>query len=222
MHMMVASDSLGKLIRIDPVRAAGNLAADAERYRSLVLSRDAADAEIIDPAIIQIDIRVLLKCTVPKCSGFGTSANCPPHCMSPDETQRVLKAFSSALVFRMPVAPDVVVRDPEKRKDLQAIRRRLYKLIAEVEGAAFHDGHYFATGFASGSCKSALCTDRDCAVLAGQKCRHDQKARPAMEAVGIDCFLLAARLGWDIYPIGGATKAEQIPAAHLMSLILIG
>jgi predicted metal-binding protein len=211
-----------KLLPVDQSQGAERLPLDAQRYCALLTALGASQAEIIDPAIIPVDERVRLKCMVPKCSGFGSSANCPPHSMSPAQTGEILALFRCAVVFRVPVPADVIVRNPEKRKDLQAIRRKVYKLVSAVEGAAFYDGHYFATGFASGSCRSALCVDQDCAVLSGQKCRHNLKARPAMEAVGIDCFLLAVRLNWVIYPIGSSARSDEVPEAHLMGLVLLG
>lgn len=209
------------LVRIDLARARSSVAEDAKRYRRLALKLGASEAEVIEASSIPVDDRVLLKCCVPKCSGYGTSANCPPHSPSPEKTRQFLSRFRTALVFRVPVGPEVIVRDPDRKKDLQAIRRSLYKLVAALESAAFYDGHYFATGFASGSCKSAYCSDLDCAVLMGEKCRRKLMARPAMEAVGIDCFALADSLGWEMYPIGGSVPATSVPAGFLTGLVLI-
>ena len=36
-----------------------------------------------------------------------------------------------------------------------------------------------------------------------------------MEAVGIDCFALAAALGWDIYPIGQLGDRRAGPGRRL-------
>jgi predicted metal-binding protein len=207
---------------IDPGLAHANLSADAERYRGLALEGGADVAEIIRAADIPVDDRVLLKCMVPKCSGYNTSANCPPHTPTPEQTRGMLAAFDLAVVFRLPVPPDIIVRDSSKKDQLLAIRHSLYRLVSKIESAAFYDGHYFAAGLSSGSCKTALCPSQPCAVLAGEACRHRLRARPAMEAMGIDCFALACALGWEVFPIGSTAKADQVPSAFLMGAVLIG
>ena len=127
-----------------------------------------------------------------------------------------------AVVFRLAVSPPAILAQEGCKEELEAVRRRLYKLSSALESAAFYDGHYFATGFASGSCKTLFCSDQACAVVLGEKCRQSLRARPAMEAVGIDCFALAAHLGWDIYPIGKMASPEKIPSSFLMGLVLVG
>jgi predicted metal-binding protein len=187
----------------------------------MALEGGAEAAEVIEAEIISVEERVLLKCMVPLCSGYGASACCPPRSMEPAQTRQMLASFEVALVFRLGVRSDTIIRDSKKKAELQALRRSLYSLVSAIESAAFYDGHYFASGFPSGSCKSALCPSQPCSVLAGEPCRHRLKARPAMEAVGIDCFALAGALGWPVYPIGSSAKAEHVPSAFLMGMVLI-
>jgi predicted metal-binding protein len=212
----------GPLPKIDPASAKLSLERHAENYRRTALSLGAGEAAVIEARSIPVDDRVLLKCRVPLCSGYGTCGNCPPRCPSPDETRRLLAHFNTALVFRLAVPPSVIVPDEERKKDLKAVRRQLYAMVSSIESAAFYDGHYFATGFASGSCKSLYCSEQECAVMAGEKCRQNLRARPAMEAMGIDCFALSAGVGWEIYPIGKSASPDRIPAAFLMGLVLVG
>jgi len=42
-----------------------------------------------------------------------------------------------------------------------------------------------------------------------------------MEAVGIDAFTMAAKVGWDIYPIGGSTLPDKVPHGTKLGLVLI-
>ena len=53
------------------------------------------------------------------------------------------------------------------------------------------------------------------------KCRLSLRARPSMEAVGVNCFRLATELGRQIYPIGSDAKADSIPFGTLMGLVLV-
>jgi predicted metal-binding protein len=93
--------------------------------------------------------------------------------------------------------------------------------VNNLESDAFYDGHYLSVGFGAGSCKSTFCHDRDCTVLRGEKCRLALRARPSMEAVGIDCYRIATELGWDIYPIGSDAKPACMPHGTLMGLVMI-
>jgi len=101
-------------------------------------------------------------------------------------------------------------------------RQKATEIVAKIEAQAFYDGYYLALGFGSGSCKSIFCQDTDCqALVPGQSCPHHLKARASMEAVGIDCFSMATRVGWDIYPIGYETTPEEVPYGLRLGLVLI-
>lgn len=60
-----------------------------------------------------------------------------------------------------------------------------------------------------------------CEVLRGGRCRFPLKARPSMEAVGIDVYRMVASSGWEIYPFGSDASPEDIPVANLAGLVLI-
>jgi predicted metal-binding protein len=210
------------LSAIDPERAAAALDSDSERYLALALKLGASDVRVVEAAAIPIDDRVLLKCRVPRCSSYGACANCPPGAPSPDEMRRLLQLYRTALVFRIAGDPALFVPGEQNADGLSVIRRDVYAVSAGVESAAFYDGHYYAAGFASGSCRTLFCAGLECAALSGAPCRHGLKARPAMEATGVDCFALAGMLGWTIYPIGKSPRISPAPAAFLMGMVLVG
>ena len=96
------------------------------------------------------------------------------------------------------------------------------EIVSKLESAAFYDGHYLAVGFGAGSCFSSLCDPKTgCQALKGETCRFPIKARPSMEAVGMDVYHLIAASGWDIYPYGSNADPEDIPLANLAGLVLI-
>jgi len=196
------------------------LMADLEKYRQKAIELGATDAKIIPSNEIIIDERVRLKCTYPKCRMYGTNANCPPYSVTPAEIREVLKKYQYAIFCMMRVPFDGILSSND---DLYAsFRLKINEIVSKIEAMAFHEGYYFATGFASGSCKHVFCEDLECAVLTpGQKCRAELKARSSMEAVGIDCFLTATKVGWDIFPIGKNSNIEDIPCGRLLGLILI-
>ena len=210
-----------RIARVDPILAASALAGDAATYARLALELGANAAQVIQTAQIVIDERVTMKCAVPKCFGYGTCANCPPHAPRPEEVRRAVERFSTGVVVRLDVPPDVIVRDRATMEERLAAYKTMYQIVSAVESAAFYDGHYLAVGFAAGSCKSTLCHKVECTALAQEKCRHDLLARPSMEAVGMDCFAMAAALGWEIYPVGISARAEHVPAGSLMGVVLV-
>jgi predicted metal-binding protein len=215
-------DNERRIARVDRARASAALPADAERYAALALESGASRAGIVEPAGLKVDDRVALKCAVPKCFGYNTCANCPPHAPSPDQMRRLLPQYRLAVVLGVDMRPEAVVRDRETIEERVEAYKTVSRIVSALESAAFYDGHYLSAGFGAGSCKSTFCHKVDCAVLAGQKCRHNLVARPSMEAVGIDCFDLASTLGWEIFPVGSSAKAGQLPSGLLMGLVLVG
>jgi len=194
---------------------------DLEKYCANAIEYGAVDSRSILAEKVPVDDRVALKCRVPKCFGYGTSVHCPPHSLTPEEMRNILKQYRWGVVFKLEVPPEVIVRDRSTIIERVNAYKVVFEIVNKIESAAFYDGHYLSVGFAAGSCKSTFCRDLECTVLSGEKCRLSLRARPSMEAVGIDCYRLATELGWDIYPIGSAAQAHCIPAGTLMGLILV-
>ncbi len=191
------------------------------RYERLALEAGATHAAPLAAAAVPVDERVGVKCSIPKCFGYGTCANCPPHSLKPAETRRLVELYRWALVFGLRIPPAVAVRDKATIQPRVEAYKKIFELASAVESAAFYDGHYLAVGFAAGSCKSTYCYDKPCAVLSGEKCRLQLRSRPSMESVGIDCYRIAAQLGWEIYPIGSSAGPGCMPHALLMGLVLV-
>ncbi len=42
-----------------------------------------------------------------------------------------------------------------------------------------------------------------------------------MEAVGMDAFMMATKVGWDVYPIGVSISPTEIPHGTMLGLVLI-
>ncbi len=75
----------------------------------------------------------------------------------------------------------------------EALRGDPKKIAVRLEREAFLAGYYKAFGLGSGPCD--LCRE-ECAFDRG--CRHADRARPAMEACGIDVFAPARGNGFEI------------------------
>jgi len=198
-----------------------HLKKDLEKYRLYAIELGATDTKVVTTDMVLIDERVVAKCTYPKCPGYGTNANCPPYAMEPDRVRKVVNNFKYGIFIKLEV-PSRETAGTEAKKLAGSSFRKLAEIVAKIEAQAFYDGYYLAVGFGGGSCKSIFCPDEDCQALApGQSCRHSLKARSSMEAVGMDCFSMAANVGWGFCPIGRETSPEEVPYGLRLGLVLI-
>jgi len=199
---------------------------DLERYRQLALDMGATDARIITTDQVIIDERVRAKCVYPKCGWYGTSIHCPPNAPDEDFTRRLVGKFRYAVFFRIEAPSEITVwkgRTKEQKEESARYSKMRSAIIARVESTAFYDGYYLAAGFGGGPCKSVFCPeDEVCqALLPGRGCKHPFAARASMEGMGMDVFLMVARMGWGIYPFGMALTREDVPFAVRAGIIFI-
>lgn len=196
---------------------------DLERYKEKAIELGASDAQIITTNMVILDERVRAKCMYPKCSSYGLSAHCPPYTPEVGQMKKIISKYKYAILIRID-APTEDVAGPiaNDRGTWKRHGRKRNKIIAKLESKAFHDAYHFALGFVGGSCKSYFCPDVDCSALKpGQACRAPLKARPSMEGVGMDVFTMAAKVGWDIYPIGENTPPSEAPYARFIGIVFI-
>ena len=194
---------------------------DLERYRRKAIDLGATDAKIMTTDMVLVDERVRAKCYYPKCPHFGTNANCPPYTMEVDLVRKVVRSYQYSIFFKLDVPPETMA-GPTRNKINAPSRKQYHDIVSTIESEAFYDGYYLALGFAGGACKNVYCPNDECSALVpGKSCRHPLKARPAMEGMGIDAYLMAAKVGWDIYPIGRATVSSEVPCASILGLVLI-
>jgi len=168
--------------------------------------KGATAAKIISADRVVIDERVRLKCEVPRCSGYGHYLTCPPYAMSVEIFAKILSRYKWCLLVQVE-AKDINSTDksrgridPSLRKNYRELHRpfrlKLLQIVEAVEAAAFKKGLYLAAGFVGGSCILCdRCVDDKCS----QVCRHPFRARPAMEAVGINVIRTAKNAGLPIY-----------------------
>jgi predicted metal-binding protein len=200
------------------------LRADLERYRELALASGASEAAIIPARSVTIDERVRLKCVVPRCLRAGETPNCPPYAPDLDLVRRALARFSWAILFKCDVEPleEYVPRrgvtKAEQRRTL-AFHRKSADVVCAIERRAYKDGYYLAMGFGGGSCKDYLCQGTICQFLDSGRCRFPHRARPAMEAVGIDVIALINKVGWEAYPL--LDDLSLVPCAVTVGIVFV-
>ena len=166
----------------------------------------ATAARIIPSESVVIDERVRLKCEVPRCAGYGQFFTCPPHVMSVEVFAKILSKYERCLLVQVE-AKDMNSLDKGKGridktilKDNRELHRpfrlKLLQAVEAVEAAAFKKGLCFAAGFVGGSC--VLC-EKCIDDKISEACRHPFRARPPMEAVGIDVIKTAEKAGLPIH-----------------------
>ena len=211
-----------KLDRITIDMNEGRLPDDLKKYIERALELGATKCAIVRACEIPVDERIVLKCQIPRCFGYGVSVHCPPNTLKPAELREILKGYQWAVFFIVDVAPEVIVRDRATIREREAAYQTIFNIVNEIESAAFYDGHYLAFGFAAGSCRHTFCGQQErCQAMEGKRCRISLRSRPSMEAVGIDVYKMVAESGWDIYPIGSNAKWENIPKGTLAGIIIV-
>jgi len=149
-------------------------------------------ALVIPPKEVEIAPWVRLKCQF-GCSGYSQYLVCPPYTPTPQEMRKVLDSYSRAILLHC-----------DKDADVKA-------LVADLERNIFLCGAWKAFGLGAGPCY--FC--KRCPVEDGE-CQHPEKARPAMEACGIDVFSTVRKFD---FPIEVVKNTRQCP--NYYGLILI-
>ena len=222
--------------RLNSKVAPGKLKSDLEDLRRLALVRGADDAVVIPASEIIVDPRVRLKCMIPKCYMSGASVHCPPHGTSMKETRDIVSRYEWAVFFRVLLDRAIAAEetlgshqisgtmdDGGKLNALGGHAVIIYTIVKIMQKRARESGYISARGFSSGPCMDIFChwqpTCR--ALMTKQGCRHPVLNSPAMESCGMDVFTMAAKMGWDVYPIGETCRPDDVPHGMLMGLVLI-
>ena len=196
---------------------------DLEKYRKKAIELGATDAKIIPANMTVIDERVVAKCTYPKCPSYGTNINFPPYAMRVDEVRKVINNFRYGILIKIEVPPEHTAgKEAIEKKMSFPYSRKLAEITAKIESEAFYEGYHLALAFGSGSCKRLFCGEVDCrALVLGQACPHRLKARSSVEAVGMDVYTMATKVGWEIYAIGDGTLPSEVPFGLRLGLVFI-
>ena len=168
---------------------------DLERYCSHAMDNGASGTRIISPASVVTAPWVRLKCQF-GCPGYDRGYCCPPHTPTPEQTRVILDCYTRALLFHIQVA-----HLPEKEKRY----RKFFDMLVDLEGEAFKDGYYKAFVFLAGPC--LIC--KRCAKEENKPCLFLSRARPCMEACGIDVYQTARNNGFFIEPLRQRTDTQN-------------
>ena len=112
---------------------------------------------------------------------------------------------------RMPAYGGGPIADNDHRQSYQLV----YEITSLLESMCFYMGYHLALGFAAGNCRSVFCEDekRCWPLLKGRRCVRPGRARPSMEAAGMDPVAMARRLA------GEKTDHQEKPT--LAGLVMV-
>ena len=173
-------------------RETKTIQSDAELCDAAKRQPGVKDARIVSPSDIVTAAWVRLKCQF-GCGGYGQCLVCPPFTPTPEEMRGVLNCYRRAILIHF------------------GPRAALRTVVANLERDIFLSGAWKAFGLGDGPC--SLC--RRCPVEERQ-CRHPERARPSMEACGIDVFSTAKRAG---FPIEVVRTRRQRPDYYGLILV---
>jgi predicted metal-binding protein len=179
------------------VRKSGNretetILSDAELCDAARRKPGVKDVRIISPSDVVTAAWVKLKCQF-GCDGYGQCLVCPPFTPTSEQMRVVLDGYHRAILIHF------------------GTRAALKTVIADLERDIFLSGAWKAFGLGDGPCY--FC--RRCPVEEGP-CRHPERARPSMEACGIDVFSTAKRAG---FPIEVVRTRRQSPDYYGLILV---
>jgi predicted metal-binding protein len=166
----------------------------------------ASRVSVLPASEVVIDPRVRLKCQVPVCPNYGVNLMCPPRTMDPADFAKVLRGFSHTILVQTPICdnPDhiqgfmngdsveIMEADREYPMTIRKGLENLLELMGKLEKDASNMGYRFSAALSGGPCK--LC-ERCVGQKTGSPCRYPFKARPSMQALGVDVFQTAENAG---------------------------
>lgn len=170
---------------------------DLEKYCQSVTEGKEAEAMVIDPSGVVTAPWVRLKCQF-GCAGYGRGYCCPPDTPGPLEMRAVLDSYRRAILFHIRGAKTA----DRKRRGYFAT---FFEALVDLEGEMFKDGFYRALVFLAGPC--TLC--KECAKQSGKACHLGARARPSMEACGIDVYQTARNHGFFIQPLRHKSEVQN-------------
>lgn len=160
----------------------------------LVLEQEAYDlgfscASLLWTEDIVFDPRVALKCKQNLCTHYGNSFMCPPYIQENIDYIQCVDKYKIALLIQKEKELKLDLNAEQIEVECKQLFLEILDSILSLEKRAFNLGFIFSIGLSSGNCK--LC-DTCAAKTGGRSCIKPEKARPSMEAIGIDVLRTCA------------------------------
>jgi predicted metal-binding protein len=148
-------------------------------YLAAVREKKIDHAAVIETSTVFTEPWVKLKCQF-GCDRYGKSFCCPPNTPSPKQMRELLDSYTHAILLHR--------RWQEGVTDVTEFN----ETVVDLELTLFLDGYYKAWSVGSGPCKRCQTCNT------AERCLKATRARPSMEACGIDVFRTVREHGFPI------------------------
>lgn len=166
--------------------------ANTENWIQTAKDQGFRTAVLLNSSEIVTEPWVALKCQF-GCEKYGKGLQCPPFSMEVEKTRELLKSYTKCLLVES-TPPGA----------------QFHKKLLALERAAFLQGKHKALVFGAGPC--TLCPDCDTT----KPCAQPGKARPSMEACGIDVYETMKNAGLELSP-----RTEKNQYVKYIGMLLI-
>lgn len=168
----------------------------AERVSSAQVVQEAenlgcANVKVIPVHEITLGHWVRLRCQF-GCSYFNQRHTCPTFTPTSDEMADILMHYSRAMIIEAPRSADV------------------HSMVLNLETRLREKGFFRAFGMGALPCD--LC---DVCTIESQ-CKYPDRARPTLQACGIDVSQTLLNIGWDF-----AVKFQPCTEGHTIGMVLL-
>jgi len=163
-----------------------------EEWPYLAIQEGFNRATVLQAAQVITGPWVRIKCQY-GCDRYGKGLQCPPNVMDNEATRKLIDSYSwGVLVEGMPPG------------------REFHERLLALEKKAFLAGFYKAFAFTAGHCPVCdKCPEEG-------DCRFPGKARPSMEASGIDVYETAIQAGFTLVPV-----REKVQYVKYIGLLML-
>ena len=165
-------------------------------YSKMALEKGIDQTVVVETSRVVTAPWVRMKCQF-GCAGYGDSLCCPPRTPTPDEMRKILDSYTIGILLHRQI-----------KKGGTAVERLSDTAVA-IERALFLDGYYKAWTLGAGPCGGC----KNCNMKA---CLHPDKARPSMEACGIDVYATARAYNLPIQVVSERTDLRNFYALVLV------
>jgi len=165
------------------MKPARRVPAQFKSFVKRIIDLGAVGAKVIKASSVVTASWVRLKCQY-GCDGYGSSLCCPPNTPTPEETREVIEGYETAILAHF------------------GARGHITKSMVALEREAFLEGYYRAFAFGAGPC--TLCNS-----CPDNGCKHPDRARPSMEACGIDVFATARNNSYSIQVVRDESSEQN-------------
>lgn len=131
---------------------------------------------------------------------YGLGRCCPPNTPTPEETRRAVDSYKHAILLHIE-APASTNRD--------ALIDKFVNTAVDLELKLFKEGYYKALALTAGPCLGCPDYLKACSRGKGNPRAHALRARPSMEACGIDVYQTVRNNGMFVVTLSEKTETQN-------------